>query len=80
MTENTTPGGGVVVLFGVRDLVSVFVRVGVRVTVAVRVDVLVSVLVRVGVGGTQPEPTSVGTFRLTVSHMPSCPKGFQPQQ
>ena len=79
MTENTTPGGGVVVLFGVRDLVSVLVRVGVRVTVAVRVDVLVTVLVLVGVGGTQPE-TRVGTFRLIVSHMPSCAKALNPQQ
>ena len=79
MTENTMPGSDVAVLFGVRDLVRVLVRVGVRVTVAVRVGVLVTVLVRVGVGGTQPE-TRVGTFRMTVSHMPSCPKGFQPQQ
>ena len=67
------PGTSVALLVDVRDLVSVLVCVGVRVTVAVCVDVLVSVLVLVGVGGTQPE-TRVGTFRLTISHMPSCLK------
>ena len=64
---------------GVRDLVRVLVRVAVRVTVDVRVGVLVTVLVLVGVGGAQPE-TRVGTFRLTVSHMPSWPYSFNPQQ
>ena len=73
------PGTSVALLVGVRDLVGVFVLVLVCVTVAVRVDVLVRVLVLVGVGGTQPE-TRVGTFRSTVSHMPSCPTMFQPQQ
>ena len=74
------PGASVGLMVGVRELVTVLVRVSVRVGVLVRVGVDVIVLVCVGVGGTQPEPTSVGTFRLTISHMPSSPKRFQPQQ
>ena len=66
------PGASVGLMVGVRELVTVLVRVSVRVGVLVRVGVAVVVLVCVGVGGTQPEPTRVGTIRLTVSHTPSC--------
>ena len=78
--------GGVAVMVGVRDLVRVLVRVPVRVTVAVRVGVLVRlgvdvvVFVCVGVGGTQPEPTRVGTYRMPVSQTPLWPLTFLPQQ
>ena len=72
-------GTSVAVRVEVRDVVDVWVTVAVRVGVLVRVGVDVVVLVLVGVGGTQPE-TRVGTFRLTVSHMPSCAKALYPQQ